>query len=224
MERIANQIKEYCPDCVDFDDKDIKEMVSIVSMLTCWSDNDETNCSTFLMGDRRELIDLPSCEECVRVFHPFYYPFVPDTFKFYLVKYEGTSETRTEITDFGYSELEEAFRVNTGLPSCKCSCNPCGCAPEYKLLVEYTAGYEEIPECYLPVFCNMLDVIHEKNKCECCDDCGCDNEKQPKYPSGDVVTAHIELELGDIVTETVKNMLARMSLCDREPEIWGVIV
>lgn len=232
MERIKNQLSEYC-DCVEFDDRDVTELVNIVSMATCWNTGNvrstlDEDCENFLLDERHEVIDLPACMDCVYEFEPFYRPFDPATFTFTLIKIAGTEETATPITDFSYSTLDGKFRIDTGLPSCKCHCKKCGCDPEYKLLVTYAAGYEKIPDCYLPVFCNLLDVIHAKNKCDCPNDCACDtpaSEEDIKYATGDVVTVQVETDLGKMISKIIsEGMLGRMSLCKAPTEFWGVIV
>lgn len=201
-------------------------MLNVVSMFTCWSDDScESKCSSFLQGERREVVDLPSCMDCVYEFTPRFAPFVPESFTFSLVKIVGTEEEITPITDFRYSTLDCKFRVNTGLPSCKCICNPCGCAPEYKLLVEYVAGYEELPACVLPVLCNLLTVIHAKNDCCCDDSCACNQGEQDiKYACGDVTSVQIETDLGKLVAEQMTGSLGVLSVCPQQTDIWGVVV
>lgn len=225
MEIITDQLSEYC-DCVEFDNKDVTELVSLVSMATCWSGDPSSACgcsTTFLQGERREVIDLPDCMDCPYEFKPFYHPFNPESFTFTLVKIEGIEETATPITDYAYSTLDGKFRINLGLPSCSCKCTACDCKPEYKLLVEYVAGYDSIPDCLLPVFCNLLDVIHAKNKCDC-NNCGCDSEtEEVRYATGDVVTVQVETDLGKMIAELTTGMLGLMSLCQPESGIWAVI-
>lgn len=218
---ITDQLKAYCECVEDISDGDVNELVNIVSLMTGWQ---MSNCETFLTGARREVRDLPSCADCPIEFSPYYHPFDRDTFKFYLVKIQGTQEEITEITDFGYISTEGVFRVNTGLPSCKCVCYPCGCPPEYKLVAEYTAGYDKLPECILPVFCNLLEVIKARRECNCCDDCGCENqEQQVKYASGDVVSVALETELGKLLVEQYTNQLLTLVLHET-PMVWGFVV
>lgn len=223
---IGDQLRNYC-DCVEVNDKDVIELVNLISLATCWVKElpkpGET-CVTFLKGDRREVVDLPSCADCPITFEPFYRPFDVTTFKFYLVKQEGIEEELTEITDWKYHESDGLFHIDTGLPSCKCGCDPCGCAPRYKLLVTYEAGYEELPECILPVFCDVLEVIRAKNDCKCCDDCECDNgASEPEYTVGDVVSADLQTEIGKILVENYKAQLGMISLC-RYDSLWGFVV
>ena len=153
-------------------------------------------------------------------------PFGIQDFKFYLVKTEGIEEEVTEITDWRYHPSDGLFYVNTGLPKCKCVCNPCGCPPSYRMVVEYKAGYGEIPDCLLPVFCNVITVIQAKRECKCCADCGCETEAEQriKYSSGDVVSVALETEIGKMLVEQYKNQLGMMSLCRRTDGLWGFAV
>ena len=222
---LIEQLIGYC-DCVkDATDEDGVELINVVSMATCWM---QEPCETFLKGERREIIDLPSCADCPITFEPYYHPFDVDSFKFSLVKIQGIEEKITEITDFAYHTSDGKFHVDVGLPSCKCGCKQCtcGCEPEYKLLVEYTAGYEIIPDCLLPVFCNLLEGIHAKRECNCCNDCGCEAETEEdiKYASGDVVSVQLETDLGKMLVQDYKNLLGMISLCKKQNEIWGVVV
>lgn len=218
---IVDQLKAYC-ECTDVSEKDVNEMIHLISMATCWQRNDP--CETFLTGDRREVIDLPSCADCPYIFVPFYRPFDISTFKFYLSKIEGIQETVTGITDFAYNS-DGKFYINLGLPSCKCSCDPCGCPPKYRLVVEYVAGYDELPDCILPAFCDVIQVINAKNDCDC-EECPCgeDGENNVQYAKGDVVTVSLQTQIGAILTEQYKNMIGQLSLCREEDSLWGFVV
>lgn len=222
---IVDQLSSYCSCVEDVSEADIAELVNTISLATCWMQNP---CETFLKGERREVIDLPDCMDCPMEFTPFYHPYDKDTFKFSLLKIEGITETVTEITDFAYSELG-LFRLDTGLPSCKCNSCGCGdCKPEYKLIVEYEAGYEEIPDCLLPVFCNILEVIKAKNTCDCNDCEECDNSKYDEdniqYATGDIVTVALETDIGKILVAQYKKQIGMISLCKAPEELWGFVV
>lgn len=215
---IYDQLTAYC-DCGQFDEKDLADMVNVVSLMTCWQMHP---CETFLKGDRVEVIDLPPCMECPFVFEPYYYPFDPDSFKFYLVTIDGVEETIEEIEGH-YSTVEENFRLDLEM-DCACM-RRCGCDPIFKLKVEYTAGYEELPDCLLPVFCNLLSVIHSKNDCDCTD-CGCESDSPESitYATGDVVTVALETYLGQVLVENYKTQLSMISLCRGRRRIWGFII
>lgn len=216
---IVEQLTEYC-DCVDTpEEKDVQEIVNLISMFTCWTNEP---CDTFLLGPRQEVIEIPPCMDCAFEFEPFYHPFDLDTFKFTLIERNETTITQTVVEDYVY--LNGRFYINLPLPDCKCMSKRCGCDPEYTLLVEYDAGYEGLPDCLLPVFCNLLDVIQAKNKCDCEKDCACNTEESIQYATGDVVTAALETDLGKILVEQYKRQLSLIALCDDSREVWGFVV
>ena len=219
---IVDQLKSYC-NCVDVIEDEVAELVNVISLATCWQ---QKPCETFLKSERTEVIELPSCLDCPIEFIPFYHPYDADSFTFSLVTVQGIEETVTPITNFAYSEVSDVFRVDVGLTDCECRC-ACECEPEYKLLVKYTAGYEEIPDCLLPVFCNVLEVIHAKNDCSC-NDCGCDNDKYAEdnieYAKGDIVTVALETDIGKILVSQYMKQLRMISLCKAVPDLWGFVV
>lgn len=221
---IYDQLSEYCG-CVDVQESDVDEMIHLISMATGWG---STPCDTFLVGNRKEVLDLEDCIDCPIEFKPYYHPYDPESFSFKRVEIDGLEETTTDL-DFGYIESEGLFRIDTGLSDCACR-TTCGCTPKYKLLVEYTAGYELIPDCLLPVFCNLIEVIHAKKSCDC-EDCGCETnygeaDQQPviKYKNGDVVTVFLENDLGKMLVEQYKMQIGMLSLFTPPPRMWGVFV
>lgn len=213
---IISRLKTFC-DCVDVTEKDVVELINVVSSATCWAVNP---CETFLTGERTEYVDA-ECGNCPIEFTPYYHPFDPESFSFQWVEISDLSETYTDL-DFGYIPSKGVFRV--AVPECGCE-KECGCKAETKLKVTYTAGYDEIPECLLPVMCNMLDVLHAKNKCDC--GCGCSEERQneePIYAQGDIVTVQIETDLGKMIVADYKRQLGMISLCRKDNDIWGFVV
>ena len=219
---ITEQLSEYCECIGDVEERDVQEIINLISMYTCWTNEP---CDTFLIGERREIIDLPPCLDCAFKFEPFFHPYDEDTFKFTVV-HQNDMEVESTDVEYVYNSATGKFLVDVGLPSCRCMPrNPCKpCNDEYKLVVTYQAGYESLPDCLLPVFCNLLDVIQAKNECDCEKDCGCGNgEEQIKYATGDVVTAALETDLGKALVEQYKRQLALISLCE-ERSLWGIVV
>lgn len=218
---VVDQLTEYC-DCIDVEEKDVYELIGLISSYTCWMQNP---CDTFLLSERREVVELPNCaDNCdVYVFEPFYAPFDSESFTFTLIEQNGIEETATEITDYIYSPVDENFRLILDLPDCKCR-PKCGCESKYKLLVTYVAGYELIPECLLPLFCDALAFIREKNKC--CDDCAeCGTDYR-----GDTSIDPTKLEglirehfLSILVVQYIRQ-LSLISLCNETRHLWGVVV
>ena len=176
---VYEQLTEYCNCLVSgsedgfqsIDHRAVDELIHLISVYTCWATNP---CETFLQGERKEVVDVPDCIcDCdVFEFDPYFAPFDPDSFTFTLIEQRGIEETLTEVTSYVYSEADEKFRMELPLPNCDCY-DPCGCKSRFKLMVTYVAGYEEIPECLLPLMCEALQWILEKNECDCeaCQDC-----------------------------------------------------
>lgn len=219
---IYEQLKAYC-DCVDkVETSDIDELIDLISMYTCWT---QKPCETFLMAERKEVITLPNCmDDCgVYIYTPFYQPFSEESFTFTLVEQNGITETATSITDYAYSAVDEAFRLNLGLPDCKCQ-PKCGCESTYKLLVTYEAGYEELPDCLIAVFCEALKHIVEKNDCDCnCEPCERDTETG--VIDGTTLNGTLQVYFLDTLTEQYKRQLSLISLCGRRnPPLWGFVV
>lgn len=224
---VYEQIEAYC-DCFkdnEISERDVDELIGLVSMATCWT---LQPCETFLSSDRTELVDLPNClDECdVLEFEPYFTPFQPDSFEFTLVETEGINETLIPVTDFAYSEVSEVFRVN--LPIGDCGCKPtCGCETKYKLKVDYVAGYEEIPECLLPAFCEALQYVIERRKCDCaeCQECvNYDEQTEVLVDNAAQITNQLKVYFVNLLTAQYKRQLSLISLCNQQYSIWGTVV
>lgn len=220
---IYEQLKEYC-DCQEVEERDVDELISLISSFTCWS---QSVCETFLKGERREVKELPNCvNDCdVFEFTPFYAPFESDSFTFTLIEQNGIQETATEITDYVYSEVDGNFRLELPLPTCNCKPN-CGCDSKFKLLVTYVAGYEEIPECLLPMMCEALYWINEKNKCDCekCEPCD-QTYREPKQIDYTSLTGRLQEHFLTVLTAQYFRQLSLISLCNRyKGSLWAVVV
>ena len=216
---IYEQLREYCECVEDISDKDINELVDIVSVASCWCNSP---CETFLMSERKEVIELPistsCCEENIFEYKPFYHPFDVNSFKFKVVKQSGLTEEEVE-TEIVYSDVDNLFKVKL----------LCDCDSEYKLVATYDAGYENIPECLLPVFCEIIGLIKAKNTCNCgCETCGSENPNNAvdygEYPQGDLITASVKAELTNILTKQYIKQIGLISLCENYNELWAVIV
>lgn len=224
MATIYEQLSKQCNCMGEVKEADIDELINLVSVYTCWT---QKPCETLLSGERREVIDLPDCmEDCeVFTFEPFYQPFDKESFAFTLIAQTGIEEQATEITDFTYSELDGNFKMVLPIPSCKCK-PPCGCPTKYKLLVTYVAGYEELPVCLIPLFCEALQYIKEKNNCDCEKCSTCDtkyDEDKVEVLVYDAATLTNQLKAYFIrtLTSQYKRQLSLISLCGRPSELWG---
>lgn len=227
MDKIFQQLKSYC-NCTEVEEKNVFELIGLVSMATCWT---RKPCDTFLTSEREEVIDLESClPDCgVYTFDPFYHPFDKDSFTFTLIKQQGLEEESIPITDYVYSEVDDNFRLDLPLPNCNCvsECT-CGCKAGYKLLVTYEAGYDELPECLLPIFCEALYYVNELNRCDCedCPPCNTKYQEAISYVTGEGAT--ITDKLADYFVRTLTRQFVRelslISLCADNDDIWGIVV
>jgi len=219
-----DQLADYC-DCVEVSDKDVNELITLISSYTCWTQH---LCETFLKSERKEVIDIPDCVgDCnVFEFEPFYTPFDVDSFTFTLIEQNGINETETAITAYRYSEADGVFRLELPLPSC--TCRPrCGCESNYKLVVSYIAGFELIPECLLPVFCEALVWIKEKNTCDCSECQPCDPTLNDKVGVINMasVGGHLQEYFVQILSRQYFRQLGLISLCTKKRRtMWSVVV
>lgn len=224
---IYEQLRDYC-DCIkDVKQEEVDELINLVSMATCWT---QKPCETFLNSERREVIDLDDCLcDCQIVrFAPFYTPFDPESFTFTLVKEVGIEETLIPVTEFTYSEIEGVFKIDPPIPNCDCGCNECTCNPKYKLVIDYVAGYEELPECLLPVFCEALQYIQERRECDCKQCQACENYDDERVEvlveDAATITNQLKAYFVTTLTEQYKRQLSLISLCRSKKRLWGIVV
>lgn len=217
------QLTEYC-DCLDVAERDVYELINLISTYTCWA---QSPCETFLQSERREVVNLPDCvDDCdVFEFEPFYQPFVTESFTFTLVEQNGITETLTPITDYIYSEVDGVFRMELPLPQCGCA-PKCGCESKFKLLVTYIAGYETIPDCLLPLMCEALQWVAEKNKCDCteCEPCNQNNRSSSGEIDYTTLVGQLQSHFLTILTVQYFRQLSLISLCNARGRLWGVVV
>lgn len=225
---IYEQLSDYC-DCIkSFKEEDVDELINLVSVATCWT---QQPCETFLNSERREVVRLDDCLcdcEIVR-FKPYYTPFDVESFTFTLVKEVGIEEEFIPITEFNYSEVEGVFKIDPPIPNCKCGCNECSCNPTYKLVVDYTAGYEDLPDCLLPIFCEALQYIIERRSCDCtqcqtCENDYDDDKVEVLVDNAATITNQLKKYFVETLAEQYKRQLSLISLCRHRRTIWGIVV
>lgn len=236
MDTIYEQLLDSCDCLPDMEDDDIfhrnvDEMISLVSSLTCWKRGKKTICETFLNSERIEMIDIESFDKCscdggVVKFNPYYEPLNPETFQVEVIEVKGIEEYSSPVdpTDYNYLKTLEELRIDV---SNYVTSNDCGCGSEWKLRITYDAGYDLIPECLLQLFCDILHVIYAKNECECgtCQACKSDgNDIEIEYAEGDEVSPMIGTYLNNLILGAYKEQLGMISLCYRQSGIWGVVV
>lgn len=224
MTPIVEQLKDFCdclPDKLTGDDtlleRNISELIHLISLITCWT---QEPCENFLNSARQEIIDVGSVDKCscnggIVEFTPYYAPFYADTFKVYIISQSGLETTKTEISSFAYDEIFDVLRIDVSdyVVSDKCTC----CPPNYKLLIEYDAGYELIPDCLLQLFCDLLHVVYDKNNCDCsaCQACTNSDDVEIEYSEDDGVSPLLSVYLDTLIATAYKEQLGLMSLCGR---------
>lgn len=222
---IFEQLSNKC-DCVEVKEEDVKELINLISLYTCWT---QKPCETFLNGERREVIDVPDCMcDCgVFTFDPIFRPFDVDSFQFTLVAQTGVNEETTIIGDAVYSEVDDVFKMVLPVPSCECKPNNCGCPTTYKLVVTYQAGYEKIPECLIPLFCEALKYIREKNDCSCdkCNTCDTDNDRiEIIEDDAAKLEDRLKYYFAKVLTKQYQSQLSLISVCKARRDYWGIVV
>jgi len=236
MTHILEQLKNFC-DCVNWDkydvsimERNVEEMINLISNLTCWANSP---CETFLNSQRSEMIDVPKFDPCtcdggILEFEPFYKPFQPDTFKVLLITEIGINEETIPLMegiDYNFNEYSGKLKINVRPYIKNVSC---GCPERSKLLIQYDAGYSELPECLLQLFCDLLHVITAKNDCQCetCTACNVSNtEGIIEYKEGDEISPMLNKWFNNLIESGYELQLGQISLCDCvKQKIWGVVI
>lgn len=235
MNNVIERLQDYCDCLPDVDDtklrKSVDEMIHLISLMTCWQQN---GCETLFHSPREEIVDdvptLP-CDCCINPvleFEPFYKIVDATSFEVKLVEVNGIHETVTTLTpdQYEYSFTDEVLRIDTSSfaqRSCCATCNP----PKYRLIVDYNAGYPELPDCLLPVLCTMLHVLLAKNSCDCsacqaCRQAAGDISEVDEVDYNDSATPKLESLINQYILANYQRQLSMVSLCKRGGDIWLV--
>lgn len=235
-ERIIEQLKDNC-DCINEKDmksglveRSIGQLIQLISMLTCWTNRDET-CATFLSTDRQELFDVNAIIECGHCEYGlmdvelFYNPIQQETLKVKLLKRDGIRFEEIELSEeeFSYNPYENVLMIDLRN---YIGCQPCNCDVIEKVIVDYVAGYDVLPECLLPIFCDMLKFLIEMNRCEC----GCSTCDEQTVQDLVITTEDSEQQAStfDYIKSTIVKAYSRqlelISLCGRRKRFWGTVV
>lgn len=238
-ERVINQLKDNC-DCLPKMTENefianVDQMIYIISLMTCWV---KDKCDTFLNSPRKETLDLSCIEPCncdgtILDFKPFYRPFQPETFEVYVVTMNGLHETVEKIPEdkIFYSDFFQKLRIDLNGYAEICDMDICGCPGEQKLVVNYDAGYEQLPDCLIPVFCRVLSTFAEANDCECetCTTCQIDSKDivEVKEVTGfdkqDWASLSFDRFTKKLLSTAFRKQLGLISLCPGRRNIWGLI-
>ena len=152
----------------------------MLARLFCWTDGE---CDTILRAQRHEVIevkdfDICGCDAMIEI-KPYYFKgFDPSTLKVYMHKRKGLEREEYEITPdkYNWSFVDGTILINITeelSPCCRC-CDPCSCEAEYKIILDYEAGYtsETLPDCIFEAMCHFMSIfVAYQNKCGTLDEC-----------------------------------------------------
>ena len=93
------------------------------------------------------------------------------------------------------------------------------------MLVLYDAGFEELPQCLLQLFCDLIHVIYNKNNCDCHACATCQDNSDSGFIANETMTTDelVESYLNKLVIDSYRKQLGLISLCGKSLEqIWGL--
>lgn len=234
MKAVIEQLKDKC-DCLKKTDisaykfeQNVKQLIHLISILTCWKRGAKENyCETFLLSERKEVFNFKKVQSCgccdsnLATLALYYDLVQPKSIKVSLRVRSGIkfSEVNIDSNDISFDDIENVLYID--LSNYKDVTSNCNCDVLQKIIVTYDAGFEEIPDCLIPVFCDYLSYVIDMNRCECgCD--SCDDDKGD-VNLDDIVNMDSNAEqLNTYVTvrnhiiSAYAKQLAMMSLCGRD--------
>lgn len=233
FDEIYEQLKDFCDCLPEMEDNvfenNVNELIHLISLLTCWT---QEPCETFLNSKRTEIIEMGtfepcSCDDGIIEHMPYYTPIHADTLKVSVITRNGLEDVITELTpeEYSYSEVFDLIRVDI---SKYAKDGRCGCPIVSKIILEYDAGYELLPECLLQLFCDLLHVIYEKNNCDCSKCQACNNataDVEIEFDEGDNLSPKLSVYLNALVDSGYRKQLGLISLCGRNAQrfIGGIV-
>jgi len=234
-DEIKQQVLVSCPCFSETENIDsmISQLISLLSSSMCWGDG---LCPTFLKSLRTDTITYsPSCfcgrcKSCSEQYLSFplkYYhkDAITEIESVRLIKYEGLTETEIPLESTDYAVRKGALIIDTSkIPS---NCCTCSCI-EYELVVDYQSGFDELPDCLLPVFCDLLVTISlSVTGCGSLEEC-CIMDKPKAYSylkqktiqgmvsySWGIDTDNVSYLYDKLLGTSKLKLLASMSLCKR---------
>lgn len=196
-------------------------MVDLISTITCWKNS---TCETFLSSDREEVFDINAvmnclCDSGLMIVELYYEQVKEETITVVLQKRTGIKFEEIVLTseDFTYNERENKLYIDLSDYGID---NACSCEKLHKIIVQYTAGYEVLPRCLLPIFCDYLKYVIEMNRCQCnCTNCESDDE------DNDITEpTNFEEYIQNSLFIAYKRQLETISLCGKTRTFVGVVV
>ena len=182
--KITQKLQDRCG-CFDCDDgatmqRYMESFLRVLARLFCWTDGE---CDTILRARRHEVIevkdfDICGCDAMVEI-KPYYFKgFDPSTLKVYMHKRKDLEREEYEITPdkYNWSFVDGTILINVTeelSPCCRC-CDPCSCETEYKIILDYEAGYTSasLPDCIFEAMCHFMNIfVAYQNNCGSLDEC-----------------------------------------------------
>lgn len=235
---LLQQLNENCTclsdDDIEADDfkKNVEQLINLLSILTCWKRGTEP-CETFLLSERKEIFTIGQLQQCgccdnYLMDVPLTYDKIdPSTIKIVFQVRDGIHFNLIEINsnDFSYDETENRVWIDFSNYE---EAKKCGCEKMTKIIITYDAGYEKIPECLLPVFCDYLGYVIDMNRCKCgCPVCDTtETVTEDNILNADSSDAQVSTYL--VVRQHIITAYARqlesISICGRDYTYWGAVV
>lgn len=247
FDEIIEQLRSYC-DCIgDLDtdnpdkrskvEKNLTELIRLVSVSTCWATGKvpkfkegccchDTFCDSFLLSTREEVLEpqdisdlCGSCDGGLMKINLYYNQVIADSITIDIVYRDGIRFENVPFGEFTYDPYGEILWLDMSeyLPSGTCSCREL-----YKIIIRYDAGFERLPECLLPVFCELLKYVDDMNRCDCeaCPVCEIrEDSEEPDNRNQKDIWYWVRKQL----YETWIRQLEMIALCDY-PKYWGNVL
>lgn len=231
---IREQLKAHCDCLPEMDDhlfnKVLKRAISHISSVTCWRNE---FCATFLNEKRTELVNIGAilicgCDAGLVKLNPWFSGrkgdlIDPETFEVEIIRVQGLSEETNVLPlhDFAYITSKNELRMNllnfVDVTDC--------CPTELQAKITYYAGYDQIPDCLLDLFCDLMRVIHDITKCDCSTCQKCTSEDLQATEVDDITEPTIDNFINTIITTGYRKNLGLMSNCKKvNGKPWGAKV
>jgi len=228
MINILDQVREYChclPEFITDDElkRVVDRVIAIVSNKTCWSQTSYENMlhskRTEKMRFNKSVLDLCLCDGGIVEFKPFYRMGIDAESFIVIVRTRSGIHTTKDILavdKYTFDELDNTLRIDVS------DFAQCGCCPdETTLIIEYYAGFDELPSCVMDLVCGLINTVEEATRCDCesCHECEASTDEgkiefgSPQGSSQYVYVDTVERMLKKLMSEELYNQLRLISIC-----------
>lgn len=244
FDEIIEQLRDYCECIGDLDtdniakrqqvERNLTELIRLVSILTCWASGKiqkfsggcccENYCDSFLMQPREEVFEPEIVRSCtcgngiVKV-SPYYRMIRPETITVSIHYRNGIELEEVPVGEYSFDPYEETLWIDLS----EYLTDSCDCREIVRVVVNYEAGFERLPECLLPVFCEMLQYMNDMNRCNCesCSSCEMrEDSEEPDEKNQKDVWFWVRKNL----YEAWSRQLEMISLCQARSRLWGAVI